>query len=70
MCPQTSVGIVSSKRDPELVAEHRDAVAGMLVVPGVGISGVMRCVGLVMLVHRGHDAFSIIIRIALARMRT
>ena len=35
MCPQTSVGTVSSERQPELVAEHRDAVAGMLVVPGV-----------------------------------
>ena len=32
MWPQTSVGTRERERDPELVAEHRDAVAGVLVV--------------------------------------
>ena len=59
MWPQTSVGIVSSEREPELVAEHRDGVAGVLVVSATHVVVQMRGMGaygtvgtvLLMIVH-------------------
>jgi hypothetical protein len=45
------------QRQPEPVAEHRDAVAGMLVVPpGLAATAGGRPVGLVVVVMRVHDA--------------